>query len=555
MMPHHNNQLNMIGLESDDECHSYPTPNSNKRKRDSVYDMMPEDNPFAGRDHVREEDIDPFDESHGPVPSDVNPFTNQSLVDGQEPNPFAGHVPNPFAAHEYPSAGHSESTVQYDLPFGTWAMDPFAEAHGTFASDWNLNSYRNEHTTFGNLAPSAEVIGEDKSSTTAMYQYQPILDTDTFEDGADRGPMPPTGSTETTSNVAEAQIKTEENEEDAEVSFTPFGEDESDESDYEDRRPAKVPKLNKDGVPRKPRQPRPKLLKWQDDDWKRVCLGIVWACGDNGIQIPFEQASQVVSESCTAGALQQALLKLRAKQIAEGHQIPALKMAWTRKGRNPAPPKTDANTNTSQGTLRKKPTRATSGQTRIVRLRRPYREADRLHLTHPYIIAEKNNVGPLRGAPGVSDMASPTTAFPSDSNTVNDVPAEGEAPPMSRRLSQWKHPSDWTHNIPENKIGPTPGMRNSLYLMSRANAANNNQLRPDTTPMPSTSGQDQDPGCLDGMVHMACDAGKKSKAASVRKLKKARGKLDTVPAFFKDHFGKKDDRLPPGGASGGGIST
>ncbi|KAK1915037.1 hypothetical protein P3342_002841 [Pyrenophora teres f. teres] len=118
------------------------------------------------------------------------------------------------------------------------------------------------------------------------------------------------------------------------VSSIPTYDSDYAESDQDDRRPSKKPKINKDGAPRKPRQPRPKLLKWTDDDWKNALLGIIWACGENGIQIPFDQAAQIVGEKCTAGALQQAVLKLRCKQIDEGHQIPALKMAWTRKNKN-----------------------------------------------------------------------------------------------------------------------------------------------------------------------------------------------------------------------------
>lgn len=137
------------------------------------------------------------------------------------------------------------------------------------------------------------------------------------------------------------------------VSTSPLGESEYEDSEG-DERPSKAPKLNKDGVPRKPRQPRPKLLKWSDNDWKNVALGIVWACGENGIQIPFAQAGQVVGESCTAGALQQALLKLRGKQIADGHDIPPLKMAWTRKPKSGTSSTPDADSKSSQtGTPRK----------------------------------------------------------------------------------------------------------------------------------------------------------------------------------------------------------
>ncbi|KAI4663615.1 uncharacterized protein J4E78_004031 [Alternaria triticimaculans] len=129
------------------------------------------------------------------------------------------------------------------------------------------------------------------------------------------------------------------------VSYTPTYDSDYAESDREDHPPSKIPKINKDGAPRKPRQPRPKLLKWSDNDWKNVVLGIVWACGETGVQIPFDQAGQVVGESCTAGALQQAILKLRGKQIAEGYQIPSLRMAWTRKNKRSSSLSSTANTN------------------------------------------------------------------------------------------------------------------------------------------------------------------------------------------------------------------
>jgi hypothetical protein len=127
------------------------------------------------------------------------------------------------------------------------------------------------------------------------------------------------------------------------VSNTPTYDSDYAESDRDDRRPSKIPKINKDGAPRKPRQPRPKLLKWSDNDWKNVVLGIVWACGETGVQIPFDQAAQVVGKSCTAGALQQAILKLRGKQIDEGYNIPSLRMAWTRKTKHAASSSSNAN--------------------------------------------------------------------------------------------------------------------------------------------------------------------------------------------------------------------
>lgn len=173
------------------------------------------------------------------------------------------------------------------------------------------------------------------------------------------------------------------------VSSTPGDDSEYDESDYEERA-FKFRKLNKDGAPRKSRQPRPKLLKWSDNDWKNVALGIVWACGENGLRIPFDQAAQVVGHSCTAGALQQALLKLRAKQIDEGNQIPLLRMAWTRRRQSSTSSAFSANAKNAQNSPlvnitvpTKKPTRQEGTQTQFITLKRAYREADRRHLEAP----------------------------------------------------------------------------------------------------------------------------------------------------------------------------
>ena len=162
--------------------------------------------------------------------------------------------------------------------------------------------------------------------------------------------------------------------------------DESDE-DYIDVN--KIPKTRKDGTSRKPRQPRPKLLKWNDNDWKQLVLGIVWACGEAGISIPFSQAAQVVHDGCTAGALQQAILKLRVKQNAAGEQVPPLRMAWTRNkagnvanngDQTSAPPKGP----TRAMIARRKPTRYQQNQTLMFTFKRAYVEADRALLPFPY---------------------------------------------------------------------------------------------------------------------------------------------------------------------------
>ena len=139
------------------------------------------------------------------------------------------------------------------------------------------------------------------------------------------------------------------------VSYSPTFSSEDGESDFgagrSSRVPSRTPKINKDGAPRKPRQPRPKLLKWTDNDWKNVVLGIIWACGETGVTIRFDQAAQVVGEHCTAGAMQQAILKLRQKQIDQGYDIPSLRMAWTRKNKTSSSPSSSTNAKIARPSL------------------------------------------------------------------------------------------------------------------------------------------------------------------------------------------------------------
>jgi hypothetical protein len=170
---------------------------------------------------------------------------------------------------------------------------------------------------------------------------------------------------------------------DGEVSYTPSFSSEDGESDFGSRRssrvPSRTPKINKDGAPRKPRQPRPKLLKWSDNDWKNVVLGIIWACGETGVQIPFDQAAQVVGDNCTAGAMQQAILKLRQKQIDAGYQIPSLRMAWTRKNRNSSSSLSSANSKIAQS-----PSTPNSAKKDAGRSGRPSRIV-KLKLARPFV--------------------------------------------------------------------------------------------------------------------------------------------------------------------------
>ncbi|OAL51269.1 hypothetical protein IQ07DRAFT_599245 [Pyrenochaeta sp. DS3sAY3a] len=159
--------------------------------------------------------------------------------------------------------------------------------------------------------------------------------------------------------------------------------------DSDEERAAKTFKNNKGGTtPRKPRDPRPKLIKWDDNDWKNAVIGIVYSCGENDVRIPFDQAAQFVSPTCTAGALQQALLKLRDKLIAEGYQIPPLKMSWHRRSTlgslDTSSSISGAQQSTPAKTPKRKQHRARNRPSHVVVLKRPYRESDRCNIASPY---------------------------------------------------------------------------------------------------------------------------------------------------------------------------
>jgi hypothetical protein len=355
-MPHyHDNKLAMVGLDSDYDVKSYPSPTPAKRKRNSYEDDL------------------------------TGMSGNMSHVNGGASGQGS---PMPF----YPDMYH-EHTSGYEPPSDFWTTNAFAEAYDSPYGDWFLNDYSSN--------PLFPVANGTPAAAAAAASSAPVVSSVPAVNNVPAVSSAPVASSAPAAPAVDvdATVKTEDDDEE-QVSLSPRGGSEYDESNYDERRPSKARKLNKDGALRKPRQPRPKLLKWDDNDWKNVALGLVWACGENGIQIPFDQASQIVSESCTAGALQQALLKLRGKQISEGFQIPSLRMAWTRKNKNSTSSKSSANVKPSQdGTqkampAKRKPTRFAGNQSLIITLKRAYKDADRCHLAVPYVPAVPSSSTP-----------------------------------------------------------------------------------------------------------------------------------------------------------------
>ena len=83
---------------------------------------------------------------------------------------------------------------------------------------------------------------------------------------------------------------------------------------------------------RRARAPRARLMKWTPEVWTQVLLHVTAACGERGIDIPWETVGQGLGEDITASAVQQALLKLRNSRYNDGLPVPPpLKMNWSRK--------------------------------------------------------------------------------------------------------------------------------------------------------------------------------------------------------------------------------
>jgi hypothetical protein len=152
---------------------------------------------------------------------------------------------------------------------------------------------------------------------------------------------------------------------------TDDGDGNCDETESDDTEHGEMSTLNKNGKPRKSRQKRAPLIRWDDHDIALAMIGIVWACGEAGVQIPFAQAAQVVETSCTASALQQAILKIKDRLVLQGDQIPKLRMGWPSKRTSPT--NTNVVPRDFSKVSRRKPTLQQSEQSLIVTLKCAYR--------------------------------------------------------------------------------------------------------------------------------------------------------------------------------------
>jgi hypothetical protein len=331
MARYHDNKLTMVGLDSDDDEKPFASSMSNKRKRSS------------------------------------NNNNNNAMT-----------TPQDHTSH-FSAINGVDGMNGYDRPFDPWATIPSTETCGQSFEDLYMSNYDFDDT-FNSAALSQDALfGRNDHVRPVPNMTAGVNQVEGH-------------GTRVKSEVDESPLKSEDRSDHAGSLYSSPGGSNYADSDHEERRKPKTPKLNKDGCPRKPREPRPKLLKWDDNDWKMVALALVWSCGENDISIPFEQAAQIVGENVSAGALQQALLKLRCKMIELGYQIPPLRMAWTRKNKSTAAADSSVDTKTQQtpnGTPkrlppRRKPTRFAGNQSLLITLKRAYKEEDRHQLVAPY---------------------------------------------------------------------------------------------------------------------------------------------------------------------------
>lgn len=212
--------------------------------------------------------------------------------------------------------------------------------------------------------------------------------------------------------------------------------------------PGKKRKVNKNGRVRKIREPRGHLRRWDESDVSRALVGIVWACGENGVVIPFAQAAKLVDQDCTSGALQQAILKLHDKMNKDGAQLPKIKMNWPKK------PSSGGNAviRDNGKVPRKKPTLAQATQCNIVSFS--------THLPGPTM------------APAAAVMK----GLPSSRNIAHLAPST----PLQRRASPVCPPA------PKRPIGPRPAMADAS---TGAATFNGQPLAGDNRALPRSSGQ------------------------------------------------------------------
>ncbi|KAL5431518.1 hypothetical protein PMIN07_009421 [Paraphaeosphaeria minitans] len=339
------------------------------------YATGPGTNSFGGYSQQASPDVQ-MDNPYSRVPG-----ANHGIHRGGQDGFGFGSDSNPFAAqsqqhifpdeqvddqHQYAIPSYAEHDVQMDSSFATNSnANPLAVRTTQIPSyDIQGGGYQNyataagggpgtqvgaafamgpratRFTQFGNQAPDAETDGQHASSSSEsshfaqhLIPYVQTNDQDAIDSGSNsfsvhKNTYSDGYTNNQSSTSSEAPIKREHSDDDYDPGDIAIEDDVEEETSQQ---PGKKRKINKNGRMRKTREPRGHLRRWDEDDVSRALMGIVWACGENGVVIPFAQAAKIVDQDCTSGALQQAILKMHDKMNKDGAQLPKIKMNWPKK--------------------------------------------------------------------------------------------------------------------------------------------------------------------------------------------------------------------------------
>ncbi|KAL5376420.1 hypothetical protein DPSP01_010530 [Paraphaeosphaeria sporulosa] len=256
---------------------------------------------------------------------------DSSFVTNPDANPFAGRAPH-TSSYDTQGGGSHQYAINSGAGRGMQKGGSFAMRPGA-----------NQFTQFGSQTPDANMSGQYAGSSNeyenshVAQQLTPYVQTN-YRDAIDFG----SNSLSSHNNITNSEAYT--NDQSSAISEVPIKREHSDDEyvpgdvaiddavdEDTSQQPGKKRKINKNGRVRKVREPRGHLRRWDESDVSRALMGIVWACGENGVVIPFAQAAKIVDQDCTSGALQQAILKMHDKMNRDGAQLPRIKMNWPKK--------------------------------------------------------------------------------------------------------------------------------------------------------------------------------------------------------------------------------
>ncbi|KAF2446616.1 hypothetical protein P171DRAFT_262908 [Karstenula rhodostoma CBS 690.94] len=292
----------------------------------SPYDFSSGSNPFAAQNQHQTFSEEQADDPHQyAMTSDAergvqmdSPFTLNPNA-----NPFVARAQQ-TSSHDTQGSGYPQHAIASDGDRGMQMGNPFAMGPGA-----------NQSIQFGCHSPDEPMsdhyaVSPSENLNVALTQTnnQHAINSGSNSFSRHENPFSKGDSNNQSPASSDVAIKREHSDDD----YIPGSVAIDDEVDEEtSQQTGKKRKINKNGQVRKLREPRGHLRRWDESDVSRALMGIVWACGENGVVIPFAQAAKVVDQDCTSGALQQAILKMHDKMNKDGAQLPKIRMNWPKK--------------------------------------------------------------------------------------------------------------------------------------------------------------------------------------------------------------------------------